>query len=142
MPAGGRFLAFPLSLLEDPLRLVAMTILGAALLAAGPAAAADSALANRGLALAKSYCSGCHRVSGDQAIPPPVTVETETGNTDVKAPSFWLAAHQEGRDDAYFRKYMHAPRDPMPEEPLEPGELDAIVAYLMSLRAQPAGTGW
>jgi hypothetical protein len=71
-----------------------------------------------------------------------VTVETETGETDVKAPSFWQAAHQEGRDDTYFRKYLHAPRDPMPEEPLEPAELDAIVAYLLSLRAQPEGAGW
>jgi hypothetical protein len=30
----------------------------------------------------------------------------------------------------------------MPEEPLEPAELDAIVAYLMSLRTEPAGNGW
>jgi mono/diheme cytochrome c family protein len=114
----------------------------AAIFAAAPASLADSALAVKGQTLAKRYCSGCHRVAGNQAIPPPVTVETETGQMDVKAPSFWQAAHQEGRDEAYFRGYLHAPRDPMPEEPLEPAELDAIVAYLMSLRTEPAGNGW
>lgn len=107
----------------------------------GVAAHAEDGLAAKGQALAKQYCSGCHRVTEKQAIPPPVMVETETGSETVKAPSFWVAAHQEGRDDAYFRGYLHNPRDPMPEEPLEQGELDAIVAYLMSLRSQ-AGAGW
>ena len=124
------------------MRLIAWMVLCATIFAGAPAVLADSALAGKGQTLAKRYCSGCHRVTGDQAIPPPVMAETETGQMDVKAPSFWQAAHQEGRDDAYFRGYLHAPRDPMPEEPLEPAELDAIVAYLMSLRAQPEGNGW
>jgi mono/diheme cytochrome c family protein len=124
------------------LRLIAVMVLCGTIFAAPPAALADSALAGKGQTLAKRYCSGCHRVTADQAIPPPVMVETETGQMDVKAPSFWQAAHQEGRDDGYFRGYLHAPRDPMPEEPLEPAELDAIVAYLMSLRAEPEGNGW
>ena len=124
------------------MRLIAMMALCGTILAIAQIALADSTLAVKGQTLAKRYCSGCHRVTGDQAIPPPVTVETETGQMDVKAPTFWQAAHQEGRDEAYFRSYLHAPRDPMPEEPLEPAELDAIVAYLMSLRAEPEGNGW
>jgi len=124
------------------LRLIAMMALCGTILALAQIALADSTLAVKGQTLAKRYCSGCHRVTGDQAIPPPVTVETETGQMDVKAPTFWQAAHQEGRDEVYFRSYLHAPRDPMPEEPLEPAELDAIVAYLMSLRAESAGNGW
>jgi mono/diheme cytochrome c family protein len=128
--------------LEAMLRLLTVMVFCAALFTAGHVALADTSLAGHGQILAKRYCSGCHRVTGDQAIPPPVMVETETGEMDVKAPSFWQAAHQEGRDEVYFRSYLHAPRDPMPEEPLEPAELDAIVAYLMSLRAQPSGAGW
>lgn len=124
------------------MRLIAMMALCGTILALAQIALADSTLAVKGQTLAKRYCSGCHRVTGDQAIPPPVTVETETGQMDVKAPTFWQAAHQEGRDEVYFRSYLHAPRDPMPEEPLEPAELDAIVAYLMSLRAESAGNGW
>ncbi|MFZ5790201.1 MAG: c-type cytochrome [Pseudomonadota bacterium] len=108
---------------------------------AGVPAHADEGLAAKGQALARQYCSGCHRVSEKQAIPPPVMVETETGSETVKAPSFWIAAHQEGRDEAYFRGYLHNPRYPMPEQPLEQGELDAIVAYLLSLGSQ-AGAGW
>jgi mono/diheme cytochrome c family protein len=108
---------------------------------AGASAHADESLAAKGRALAEQYCAGCHRVTDTQAIPPPVMVETETGSETVKAPSFWLAAHQEGRDEAYFRGYLHNPRDPMPEEPLEQGELDAVVAYLISLRSQ-TGAGW
>lgn len=109
--------------------------------ASGPVAKADEDPVARGQALAKQYCAGCHRVAFEQAIPPPVLIETETGEEEFKAPSFWQAAHQENRDAAYFRSYIHAPRDPMPAEPLEPKELEAIVAYLMSLRSQ-TGDGW
>jgi mono/diheme cytochrome c family protein len=120
--------------------LLSGVLLGLAL-ASGPVARADEDPAARGQALARKYCAGCHRVAFEQAIPPPVLIETETGEEEFKAPSFWQAAHQENRDAAYFRSYIHAPRDPMPEEPLEPAELDSIIAYLMSLRGQ-TGNGW
>ncbi len=94
-----------------------------ALLAAGvPASAAAQDKAAEGRSIANRWCSSCHLVGPEEAV-------------SDGAPTFSQIAK-----DPYFttdrlRAWLAAPHEPMPDLELSREEIDAIVAYLQSLRA-------
>jgi hypothetical protein len=94
-----------------------------------------------GLALARDYCSACHRVSAEQRPPAKVTVDTGSGSEEYEAPSFHQVAARPGRDADYLRTFIQAPHYPMREQLFIPEELEQIVAYILSLKAA-GGTEW
>jgi mono/diheme cytochrome c family protein len=108
-----------------------MLLCAAALVAvAAPAAAEES-----GRDLARQYCAACHRVSAEQAAPPNVVVETGTGPEEYAAPSFRRIAARAERSADRLREKIEAPHYPMREQQFVPEELEAIVAYILSLSA-------
>jgi mono/diheme cytochrome c family protein len=109
-------------------------LLAAALgLGARPLPAAED-----GKALAQQYCSACHQVTKEQALPPNVVVDTGTGPEEFEAPTFGTIAGKD-RSEAELRDRILHPYYPMREQQFVPEELDAIVAYILALRG--AG-GW
>lgn len=103
---------------------------------ASGSAMADGSAAD-GAALAAEYCSACHRTRADQPPPPPVMMEESTSQEAVQAPSFREIAGGPGRDAIYLRAIIEAPHAPMREQQFIPAELDAIIAYLLSLKDEP-----
>jgi mono/diheme cytochrome c family protein len=95
-----------------------MMALAAALL--GAAAVADEVAEGR--ALAERWCSECHVTAAGQA----------TG-ADV-APAFPILAQDPARPDAWLRGWLADPHPPMPDLGLSREQIDAVVAYLASLR--------
>lgn len=114
-----------------------MLVLGAAVTFAVPPASADGAA--DGQDLARQYCSACHRVAAEQAPPPAVLVDTGSGPEEYRAPSFKIVATRAERASEELREKIQAPHYPMREQKFLPEELDAIVAYILSL-GEPAGT--
>lgn len=105
-------------------------------------ARADGSPEEAGRALARDYCSACHRVSAEQAPPPKVTVDTGSGSSEeYEAPSFRQVAAKPGRDADYLRTFIQAPHYPMREQLFIPEELEQIVTYIFSLKAA-SGTEW
>lgn len=100
-------------------------------------ALADGTAAADGQALASEYCSACHRVTADQPPPPPVVMQESTSQETIQAPSFRDIARRPGRDAGYLRALIQSPHFPMPEQEFIPAELDAIIAYLLSLKDEP-----
>ena len=85
-----------------------------------------------GRSLAQQYCSACHRVARSQPAPAPVT--TESGE-EYAAPSFRRIAARDDLTAAQLRDKVLRPHYPMREQLFIPEELDAILAYIVSLRA-------
>jgi mono/diheme cytochrome c family protein len=111
------------------------TVYGRAADAAGPTAA-------DGKSLAQQYCTACHRVTQEQAQPPDVVVDTGTGPETFQAPSFARIATRPDRTEAQLRERILNPHYPMRAQQFIPEELDAIVAYILSLRAPGAAADW
>ena len=105
-------------------------ILGLALFSAAPAAADGTP---DGQELAKQYCSACHRVAADQPPPPAVLVDTGSGPEEFQAPSFRIIATRAERTADELRGKIQAPHYPMREQKFLPEELEAIIAYILSL---------
>jgi cytochrome c len=118
--------------------------LAAALIAGGAGSAfADSLTADDGRWLAREYCAACHRTAKDQPPPPDVAFDTGSGIEKVAAPSFAHIAARVDRSEAELRRLILVPHYPMREQQLLPDELDAILAYILSLRAAEGETaGW
>lgn len=91
-----------------------------------------------GQQLSADYCGACHRVTADQAMPPPVAIGEDESADAVQAPSFRQVAAAPSKDRDYLRAYIEKPHYPMPEQLCIPGELDAIIDYILSLRDLPA----
>jgi mono/diheme cytochrome c family protein len=108
---------------------------------AAPARAADLTAAD-GKSLAQQYCAACHRVAREQAQPPDVAVDAGSGAETVQAPSFARIAARPDHTAAQLRERILNPHYPMREQQFIPEELDAIVAYILSLRAAGAGEDW
>jgi mono/diheme cytochrome c family protein len=109
------------------------------LLAAALGLGSQQALAaDDGRSLAQQYCSACHQVTKEQALPPNVVVDTGTGPEEFEAPSFAAIARKD-RGEAALRDRILHPYYPMREQQFVPEELDAIVAYILALRATD---GW
>lgn len=117
------------------LALAALTV-GVAPAHAGGLTAAD------GKALAQQYCSACHRVAQEQAQPPDVVVDTGSGPESYQAPNFAQIAARPDRTEAELRKRIQNPHYPMREQQFIPEELDAIIAYILSLRGSGAAGDW
>jgi mono/diheme cytochrome c family protein len=105
-----------------------------------PPALADGNNAPDGSTLAAEDCSACHRVTAEQPQPPPVMMQESTSQETVQAPSFRQIARRPGRSADYLRAFIQAPHYPMPEQQFIPEELDAIIAYITSLK--PSGGNW
>jgi mono/diheme cytochrome c family protein len=106
------------------------------------AAAAGGLTAADGKSLAQQYCTACHRVTQEQAQPPDVVVDTGSGPETFQAPSFGRIAARADRTEAQLRERILNPHYPMREQQFIPEELDAIVAYILSLRAPGAAGDW
>ena len=106
-----------------------------------PAAAADLTAAD-GKALAQQYCTACHRVTQEQAQPPDVVVDTGSGPETFQAPSFARIAARPDRTEAQLRERILNPHYPMRAQQFIPEELDAIVAYILSLRSAGTAADW
>jgi mono/diheme cytochrome c family protein len=119
----------------------AMLLVAALAAIAAPAQAAGLTAAE-GKALAQQYCSACHRVAREQAQPPDVVVDTGSAPETFQAPSFGRIAARADRTEAQLRERILNPHYPMREQQFIPEELDAIVAYLLSLRAPGAAADW
>ncbi len=92
---------------------------GAALfVAAGAAAEGD---AEQGRVLADAWCVSCHQVAPG-------------GTTSDVAPPFPMVANYPAMTRERLRGWLVAPHPPMPDFNLSRAEIDAIVAYLETLR--------
>jgi mono/diheme cytochrome c family protein len=126
--------------MRNPIKAMLVT---AVLATAGvPPAHGASLTAADGRSLAQQYCSACHRVTREQAQPPDVVVDTGSATETFQAPSFARIAARPDRTEAQLRERILNPHYPMREQQFIPEELDAIVAYLLSLRAPGAAADW
>jgi mono/diheme cytochrome c family protein len=98
-----------------------MVRFGAALaaLAAAPALADDGAA---GEALARRWCAACHVVAADQ---------TAAGDA---APSFRAIANDPTRTENALRTWLADPHPPMPNPGLSADQIEAVIAYIATLR--------
>lgn len=97
-------------------------ILGVVVLAVlGTAAAADDA--ERGRALAESWCVGCHVVGPDMP------------GGDA-GPAFSTVANRQGQTLGGIRAWLFEPHPPMPDLLLSPADYRDLAAYIMSLRQE------
>ena len=93
----------------------AMLVLGCSGAEAGDAAT--------GQKLAKEWCSACHYVGSGAAASDAAPAFAEIANDPSATPERW-------------RNWLIDPHPPMPNFSLSRGELDAIVAYLESLKEE------
>ena len=92
---------------------------GAALsVAAGAAAEGD---AEQGRVLAEAWCASCHQVAPG-------------GTASDAAPPFPMVANYPAMTRERLRGWLVAPHPPMPDFNLTRAEIDAIIAYLETLR--------
>jgi hypothetical protein len=108
----------------------------------GGAAVAAGLTAADGKSLAQQYCTASHRVTREQAQPPDVVVDTGSGPETFQAPSFARIAARLDRTEAQLRERILNPHYPMRAQQFIPEELDAIIAYILSLRASGAAADW
>ena len=85
-----------------------------------------------GASLARDACSACHRVSRQQKPPAPVFDPDQ--QAAVHAPSFMSIARDRHKNAAYLRNVITRPHYPMREQSYDKDDLEAIVAYILSLR--------
>jgi mono/diheme cytochrome c family protein len=90
-----------------------------AALAVWPAAADDGAA---GEAIARRWCAECHVVAADQAA---------AGDA---APSFRAIANDAARTESALRAWLADPHPPMPNPGLSADQIDAVIAYIATLR--------
>ena len=95
--------------------------------------AADARIAY-GATLARDACSACHQVTPRQKPPPPVFNPDEEAS--VAAPSFMKIARDNRTNATFLRKVITRPHYPMREQSYDRDDLDAIVAYILSLRSR------
>jgi cytochrome c len=103
-----------------------------ALLAIGGAvtpAAAESSLPTpapsyieQGQALARAWCAGCHQVELGGKAP------------FAEVPSFTAVARMPSTTGSALRAFLSTPHAKMPQLKLKAGELDAVIAYVLSLK--------
>lgn len=111
-----------------------------ALLAAGPAAAADAA---HGRSVFEGECSSCHSVKKGQTVLGP-SLFGIVGRTSGSMPGFAYSKAMKATNwtwtDARLRAYIAAPKVAVPGDKMaygglrNPGRLDDLMAYLDTLR--------
>lgn len=98
-----------------PLTLIATTAL-----------AQGQPMAGEGLRVARQWCAACHVVSREMPSPAPAPT------MDV-APTFPAVASRADTTETGLRVFLQTPHANMPNWQLSRGELDAVVAYILSL---------
>lgn len=100
--------------------------LAAAFLVAGMLpAAGQSGLVEAGAAIAREACASCHAIeSGPDKKAP------------VAAPSFAAIAAAPAMSELAIKVFLQTPHATMPNIMLAQNEIDALAAYILSLRAQ------
>jgi len=101
-------------------------VLGAALLAAGPALAQGAAEAEQlaqGRRVAETWCANCHVVGAGAR-----------GPSGDAAPPFAAIARMPATTGMALRAFLQTPHARMPDYHLSQAELDGVVAYILSLR--------
>jgi mono/diheme cytochrome c family protein len=93
----------------------------AMLLAVAPAAAQD-ATAAAGREVAQRWCVNCH-----------VTEPNQTAGSD-QAPSFRSIAERPGTTTASLHAFLGLPHGSMPDQALSNPDVDAVSAYILSLK--------
>jgi mono/diheme cytochrome c family protein len=98
-----------------------------ALIAVAPiVCAAEGGDAQRGHAYAKKVCAKCHTVEGGDMISPTMI-----------APTFTAVADTPGMNErALVVWFQSSDHETMPNLMLAPGDLDDVVAYIVSLRTR------
>lgn len=92
--------------------------------AAVPADAGDAV--SRGAAVVEQWCRQCHLRAGDPPDP-------------VMAPTYEEIVMREGRDRAYFRKFLHEDHFPMTTFRLFEHEKRDVLEWLMALQEEQRG---
>ena len=104
-----------------------------ALFSLGVASAATAAGdSEAGRTLAIDACSACHRVTPGQTRPAPVLDPDE--GVSIQAPDFTWIARKYARRPRALRRYIQAPVHPMREQVWDPGDLDAVVTFIRTIR--------
>jgi len=101
-----------------------------AVFAAQAGDAADPAQIAAGKSLAEAACSACHKVGPGQPQPG----AGEAGKDRVKGPSFTRIARDRRNDGLYLHSFIKFPHYPMRDLSLSEGQIDSLVAYILSLR--------
>jgi mono/diheme cytochrome c family protein len=96
----------------------------------GAATAAGDSKAGRVLAI--DACSACHKVTPGQTRPAPVQDPDE--GVGIQAPDFTWIARKYARRPRALRRYIQAPVHPMREQVWDTGDLDAVVAFIRTIR--------
>jgi mono/diheme cytochrome c family protein len=104
-------------------RSAACLVTALVVLAVASAGAARAADPGDGRRLARQWCRNCHIVAPG------------TGGSDA-APPFESVANRPGFTGAGLRAWLADPHPPMPNLNLSRAEIDAIIAYIRSLRRE------
>lgn len=131
MPAPARLLALALCL-----GALAAIPADDAAAAKGAAAIARGKVIAQGKAVARLACASCHQIEIGQAEPPPVFIPRH--GIEVLAPSFMALAIDCDRDAATLRRAVAIPHFSDKQQAYLTEELDALAAYILSLRPAKA----
>jgi mono/diheme cytochrome c family protein len=91
---------------------------------AGSAAAAEGADVARGHALARAWCASCHAVEPG----------AEAAFADI--PEFSAVARMPSTTSPALHAFLSTPHGDMPDIKLKKGQIDAVVAYILSLKGK------
>jgi len=80
-------------------------------------------LQREGSRIAKVWCANCHVVADGQSVP-----------AQSDAPSFAELAAKEDQSETKLQGFLLTPRHPMPPLNLSRAEMDAVIAYILSLK--------
>jgi mono/diheme cytochrome c family protein len=92
--------------------------------AAGSVAAADGADVARGHTLARAWCASCHAVEPGAEVP----------FADI--PEFSAVARMPSTTSPALHAFLSTPHGDMPDIKLKKGQIDAVVAYILSLKGK------
>jgi mono/diheme cytochrome c family protein len=98
--------------------------LGSVLILAAAVATIGEARADagRGAALAERWCSQCHGVRPNEA------------SAEPKTPSFSEIAAEPSATEPSLRVFLRTPHPTMPNFILQPGDIDDLVNYILSMK--------
>ena len=92
-----------------------------------------------GRKIAEQWCSECHRVEPDQ---PSGARPGHVLPSPMPGPSFMDIAARPGVDSPWLHRFTDELHLPMPIYRLPPDQREAVIAYILSLKALPAtGSG-
>jgi len=100
-------------------------VLDAAVRPAGAVGSVATPVPNKvetGQTLARAWCASCHAVEPGAEAP----------FADI--PSFVEVAHMPSTTGSALRAFLSTPHGDMPDVKLKAGELDAVIAYVLSLK--------